>query len=209
MGKYYTGKEIIMTLEEIREFIDENKEDEGLKSLLKEYAVRPSKEEILKDPEIKSELDRRISKAVDAHDKEKVPELVHKRLQEELEKEDNPLKAEVKNIREELNSWKHKAEEAERQRKREEIKNKAQQKISEKGLPSDIIDFLITDDEESTDSNLSRFEESITKYADKIKKGVYDGKNTDVPGKETSTSPSGEPGPNATKEEWKKYLSKQ
>lgn len=198
-----------MTIEEIKKFIEENKEDEGVKNLLKEYAVRPSKDELLQDPEIKSELDRRVSKAVENHDKEKVPELVQKRLQEELEKEDGPLKAEVKNIREELNSWKQKAEEAEKQRKRQEIKNKAQQKISEKGLPGDMIDFLVTDDEESTEENLSRFEESISKYADKIKQSVYNNKNTDVPGKDSNTTSSGEPGPNASKEEWKKFLQKQ
>jgi len=196
-----------MDLRELKEFIEENKEDQNVKDLLKQYGT-PSTEEILSFPEVKSELDRRVSKAVDSHDKEKVPELVQKRLQEEMEKEDNPLKAEVKNIRQELNDWRQKAEEAERATKRQEIKNKAQQKISEKGLPSDLIDFLVTDDEESTDENLARFEESISKYAKKIKSGVYESKNTDVPNKETSSS-SGEPAPEASKEEWKKYLQKQ
>lgn len=197
-----------MDIQEIKTFIEENKEDEGVQSLLKEYAVKPTKEEILKDPEIKSEFDRQVNKAVEKHDSEKVPELVQKRLQEEMDKDDNPLKAEVKSIREELNSWKQKAEEADRARKRQEIKNKAQQTISEKGLPSDMIDFLVTDEEESTEENLKRFEESLSKYTDKIKQSVYNNKNTDVPGKD-STSSAGEPGPNASKEEWKKYLQKQ
>lgn len=196
-----------MKIEEIKQFIEENKEDEGVQNLLKEYSTKPSAENLFTDyPEIKKEFDRQVSKAVDKHDKEKVPELVQKRLQEEMEKEDNPLKAEVKNIRNELEDWKKKAEEAERAKKREEIKNKAQQKVSEKGLPADMIDFLVTDDEESTEENLKRFEESLEKYSNKIKESVYNNKNTDVPGKDKNSTPSGEPASNASKEEWKKYL---
>ncbi|WP_397537867.1 DUF4355 domain-containing protein [Rummeliibacillus pycnus] len=63
----------------------------------------------------------------------------------------------------ELEKLKKQFEESEKAREREKLMNNAIKLANDKGLPVDVLDFFIADNEENTTANLTKFEETFNK----------------------------------------------
>ncbi|MRX54836.1 DUF4355 domain-containing protein [Bacillus idriensis] len=149
-----------MTLEEIKAFLESNKDQADVKAYLGELsAVSADKVKgFLETDEgkrvIQPELDRYHSKSLDSWKTNNLNKLVD----EEVAKRNpakSPAELEVEKLRKEI-------EDERKARNRESLKNKALEVAAEKNLPKGVLDFFIGEDEEKTLANLSTFEAEVT-----------------------------------------------
>ena len=72
-------------------------------------------------------------------------------------------------------------------RKKETLKNQAIKKLTEKGLPVDLADYLIGQDEETTDQALTTYEKALENFKKSVTEGILKTKGR-VPA-QTETEP--------------------
>lgn len=192
-----------MTIEEIKTYLDENKEKEEVAALLNSYKL--TNEDLLKQPEFVKLFDQRVSNSIATFKEKTLPGLVEvekKKLQAEL----NPtLSLEMVKIQE----LEKRLQEKERAELIGNQKNKVLKSFSDKGLPTDLADYLIAESDEETDKRIEAYTQLMTKYEQKIREDVLKGHSTNVPKEKMSETLSGEPGPNATQAEWAAYTKAQ
>ncbi|MEA4987645.1 MAG: DUF4355 domain-containing protein [Anaerovorax sp.] len=146
-----------MTIEELKKYVDENKESEELKVYLQGLLNVEGVQEFLGKSEdgkkwLDSEKDKHLAKGLDTWKSNNLQKEIDKKIAE-LYPDETP---EQKQLRE-LNL---KIEKMEKEKQREVLKNKALTIASEKKLPiNNLIDLFIAEDEESTVSNIGKFEE--------------------------------------------------
>ncbi len=146
-----------MTLEEVKKYVDENKSSEELKSYLQGLVTVAGVQEFLTKNEegrkwLDSERDKYLNKGLDTWKTNNLQKEIDKKILELYPEET----AEKKQLRE-LNA---KIEKMESEKQREVLKNKALTIAAEKKLPiNKVIDLVLGKDEESTVSNIGKFEE--------------------------------------------------
>lgn len=148
-----------MTIEEIKQFLEQNKENEEVKAFVGELsAVSADKVKGFLETEegkkvLQPRLDQHFTKGLETWKANNLEKIV----EEEVSKRNpskTPEQIEVEKLRKEI--------EAERAaRNRETLVNKALKAADEKKLPKDVIDFFIGENEDSTLENLSKLEESF------------------------------------------------
>ena len=146
-----------MTIEEVKKFMEENKSNEELKSYLQGLVTVDGVQKFLSENEdgkrwLDSERDKHLDKGLRTWQDNNLKKEIDKRVLE-LYPEETPDKKQLR----ELNV---KIEKMESEKQREVLKNKALTIIADKKLPiNKIVDLLIAEDEESTVSNIGRFED--------------------------------------------------
>lgn len=146
-----------MTIEELKKYVVENKDNEELKSYLQGLVTVEGVQKYLTESEegkrwIDSEKDKHLAKGLDTWKTNNLQKEIDKKILE-LYPEETPEKKQLR----ELNV---KIEKMESEKQREVLKNKALTIAAEKKLPiNKVIDLLIAEDEESTVSNIGKFEE--------------------------------------------------
>jgi len=148
-----------MNIEEIKQFLEQNKENEEVKAFVGELsAVSADKVKGFLETEegkklLQPRLDQHFTKGLETWKDNNLEKIV----EEEVSKRNpskTPEQIEVEKLRKEI--------EAERAaRNRETLVNKALKAADEKKLPKDIIDFFIGENEDSTLENLSKLEDSF------------------------------------------------
>ncbi|MGZ9699101.1 DUF4355 domain-containing protein [Bacillus safensis] len=148
-----------MNIEEIKQFLEQNKENEEVKAFVGELsAVSVDKVKGFLETEegkkfLQPRLDQHFTKGLATWKENNLKKIV----EEEVSKRNpskTPEQIEVEKLRKEI--------EAERAaRNRETLVNKALKAADEKKLPKDVIDFFIGENEDSTLENLSKLEESF------------------------------------------------
>ncbi|AOZ88137.1 hypothetical protein BK049_05105 [Bacillus xiamenensis] len=148
-----------MNIEEIKQFLEQNKENEEVKAFVGELsAVSVDKVKGFLETEegkkfLQPRLDQHFTKGLDTWKANNLEKIV----EEEVSKRNpskTPEQIEVEKLRKEI--------EAERAaRNRETLVNKALKAADEKKLPKDVIDFFIGENEDSTLENLNKLEESF------------------------------------------------
>ncbi|MED3439263.1 DUF4355 domain-containing protein [Bacillus subtilis] len=155
------------TLEEVKKFLDENKDNEEVKSYLNELsAVSADKVKgFLETDEgkrlIQPRLDSHFTKGLDTWKANNLDALVDAKVKE-LYPEETEEQKRIRKLEKELKDQKTAAQ-------REKLLNKAVSYASEKQLPTDVVEFFIGEDEESTMKNLGAFEE---KYNAALQKAI-------------------------------------
>lgn len=99
---------------------------------------------------LQSEKDRHFSKSLETWKENNLSTIV----EEEIKKRYPEETEEQRQLRE----LKTQLEQLQRERQREAIRNQAYKQASEKGLPLELLDFFVADDEEKTIANLEVFE---------------------------------------------------
>lgn len=99
---------------------------------------------------LQSEKDRHFSKGLETWKENNLSSIV----EEEIKKRYPEETEEQRQLRE----LKTQLEQLQRERQREAIRNQAYKQASEKGLPLELLDFFVADDEEKTSANLEVFE---------------------------------------------------
>lgn len=156
-----------MTLEEIKEYLEEHKEDAEVKAYLNELS-RPSEENVKEflntyqgQKVLQPYLDRHFTKSLETWKQNNLEKLIDEEVKKRYP-EKTPEQIEIEKLRKQI-------EEAEKARQREALVNKALKLADEKALPKGIIDFFIADDEENTIKNLERLEQE---YQAAVQKAV-------------------------------------
>ena len=157
-----------MNIEEIKQFIEQNKEDEQVKQLIEglqkevKVDVRLIEKLAEENSEIKSWLDsqkdKHFTKALETWKQNHLEKLINEKIKE-LNPEKTPEQIELEQIKQKLKQM-------EQEKLREALKNKALTVAAQKNIPIAVIDFLIGEDEESTLNNLSIFEKAMKSYID-------------------------------------------
>ncbi|MDQ1003972.1 DNA-binding transcriptional MerR regulator [Neobacillus niacini] len=155
-----------MNLEEIKKFLDENKENQDVLGVVKQYVPQQEfgiddlqrlvneKEDIRKW--LDSEKDKHFSKGLETFKMKTMPSLIDQEIQKR-----NPSKTPEQL---ELEKIKAQLQQMENEKTRESLKNKALTIATEKKIPTQIIDFFIGQDEDSTVTNLKTFEDVMQTY---------------------------------------------
>lgn len=155
------------TLEEVKKFLKENKENEEVKSYLNELsAVSTDKVNGFLDTEegkrlIQPRLDSHFTKGLETWKANNLDALVDAKVKE-LYPEETEEQKRIRKLEKELEDQKTAAQ-------REKLLNKAVSYASEKQLPADVVEFFIGEDEEATMKNLGAFEE---KYNAALQKAI-------------------------------------
>ncbi|GED03072.1 DUF4355 domain-containing protein [Bacillus atrophaeus] len=148
------------TLEDVKKFLEENKENEEVKAFVGELsAVSADKVEgFLETDEgkrlIQPRLDSHFTKGLDTWKANNLDALVDAKVKE-LYPEETEEQKRIRKLEKELEDQKTAAQ-------REKLLNKAVSYASEKQLPADVVEFFIGEDEDSTMKNLGVFEEKYT-----------------------------------------------
>ncbi|PRS02368.1 hypothetical protein C6W22_20915 [Bacillus atrophaeus] len=148
------------TLEEVKKFLEENKENEEVKSYLNELsAVSADKVNGFLDTDegkrlIQPRLDSYFTKGLETWKSNHLDGLVDSKVKE-LYPEETEEQKRIRKLEKELEDQKTAAQ-------REKLLNKAVSYASEKQLPADVVEFFIGEDEDSTMKNLGVFEEKYT-----------------------------------------------
>jgi len=147
-----------ITLELVKEFFEQNKENEEVKAYLqglKQLSVEEMQQLFSENQDYKkwldSEKDKHFSKGLETWKKNNLQKLIDEEISKRYPAE-TPEQRKVRELEEKIKQM-------EQEKTKEALKNKALTVLSEKKLPSSIVDFMIGDSEESTLSNLAKFEE--------------------------------------------------
>lgn len=165
-----------MTLEDVKKFLEENKEDEGVRQYLQELR-RPSLDDVKnlveQDEDFKkwlnSEKDRHFSKSLETWKEKSLPKILEEereKIRKELNPDEDPLQKRVRELERKL-------EAKERAEAREKLRNQVYKQANEKGLPLDLLDFIVGNDEETTQKNLETFESVWSKALKDAKESVF------------------------------------
>lgn len=155
------------TLDEVKKFLEENKENEEVKAFVGELSVVSADkvEGFLETDEgkrlIQPRLDSHFTKGLETWKANNLDALVDAKVKE-LYPEETEEQKRIRKLEKELEDQKTAAQ-------REKLLNKAVSYASEKQLPADVVEFFIGEDEESTMKNLGAFEE---KYNAALQKAI-------------------------------------
>lgn len=150
-----------MDLEQVKQFLDENKDDTAVASYLGELR-QPTAQDIegyLDTAEgqklLQPRLDSYFTKGLNSWKEKTLPNVI----EDELKKRNPEMTEEQRRI----NDLEKKLEEQIKTAQREKVRNAAISHASSKDLPfkSDFLDYFIADDEETTLKNLSAVEEQF------------------------------------------------
>lgn len=194
-----------MTLDEVKQFLEENKDTDEVKQFLAGF--RPGLEEILKTPDVLKALDQRVSQGINTYKEKTLPGLVEaekKKLIDTMNPTETPEMKLIKELQQKL-ADKEKAE------LRGSQKNKVLKVLTDKQLAefADLADLVVADNDEETDKRSAAFTDALSKYEQRIREGILKEHGTQVPKDKEKTVVSKEPAANASKAEWAAYYKEQ
>lgn len=151
-----------MKFEEVKSYINENKESEEVKTYLQEInqlTVEGVKDYLTTNQQGKSWLDsikdKHLSKGLETWKSNNLEKLIDEEIKTRFpEKDEKDI--EVEKLRAEVQKM-------QLEKQREVLTNKAIKIANEKHLPLSLVDFFIAENEESTVENLSVLEEVFSK----------------------------------------------
>ena len=155
-----------MNIEEIKNFINDNKESEEVKTYLQDFnkvSVEGIENYVTEDEEGKkwfdSIKDKHFNKALETWKSNNLTKLIDDEVKKKFPSKDEK-DIEVENLKVEIEKMKQ-------EKLHEALTSKAIKIASDKNLPLNLVDFFIAQDEEATVNNLKVLEESFNKEVQK------------------------------------------
>lgn len=155
-----------MNIEEVKNFINDNKESEEMKTYLQDFnkvSVEGIENYLTEDEEGKkwfdSVKDKHFNKALDTWKSNNLTKLIDDEVKKKFPSKDEK-EIEVDNLKFEIEKMKQ-------EKLHEVLTSKAIKIASDKNLPLNLVDFFIAQDEEATVNNLKVLEESFNKEVQK------------------------------------------
>lgn len=146
-----------MNLEDIKKYFEENKDQEEVKNYLQGLSKVTSEgvESFLDTDEgkklLQPRLDKYFNQGLETFKLKSMPKFIDEEIKKRFpEKDEKDI--ELEKIRSEFEQMK-------REKTRESLTNKAIKFANENKLPVDLVDYLVSDDEEKTNTNLNKFKE--------------------------------------------------
>ncbi|EPB8152523.1 DUF4355 domain-containing protein [Clostridium perfringens] len=109
--------------------------------------------------EIQGFVDSKVTKGIETFKTNTMPKLIDAEVLKRTNKEETPVEKELREMKAEFESMK-------KEKARAEMVAKYKDTLSEKNIPSKLIDFVLGEDEETTNANISLFEDSMKSYID-------------------------------------------
>ncbi|NFI38789.1 DUF4355 domain-containing protein [Clostridium botulinum] len=123
------------------------------------------KQKINTDKDLKSFVDslkdQHLNKGLETWKSNNLESLVNEKIKE-LYPEEDPKDLELKKLQQQMEDMK-------KEKIKEQLTNKALKKMTDEGLPTDLVNFLVGTDEDSTVKNIDLFKE---KFTDKLETTV-------------------------------------
>lgn len=167
-----------MNLEELKIFLEENKDNTEVQNFLKEkYSTKINIKEYLETPEGKREmqpiLDSYFTKGLQTWQEKTMPSLIEEEIKKRFPDETEEQKR-LRILEEELAK--------ERQaRLKSDLINKATQIATQKGMPVELVGYFVGQDEEETINNLTALEEIWTRSIEEAVKEKFKENGRHVP----------------------------
>lgn len=161
-----------MNLEEVKQFIESNKETEEVKNYLQGFISVEGVQQFLQDNKdakswFDSTVDKRTTKSIETWKTNHLEQLIDEEVKKRFPEKD------AKDI--ELEKLKVEVEKMQREKQREILTNQAMKVASDKKLPLKLVDYFIGSDEETTKNNLevleSVFQSSVQAVVEQRLKG--------------------------------------
>ncbi|CDQ22578.1 DUF4355 domain-containing protein [Halobacillus karajensis] len=168
-----------MDLEQVKQFLNENKEDEQVKAYLNELSA-PTREQVegFLDTEegkkvLQPRLDQNFTKGLNSWKENNLSKLVDERVKE-LYPEETEEQRRIKALEQELENQRKESQ-------REKLMNKAVSHASENGLPTEIVSYFLGEDEDSTMKNLETLKETFDTNVQKAVEQKFEKGGREIP----------------------------
>jgi hypothetical protein len=152
---FYVKGEILVSLEELKQFLEDNKEDKEVQEYLEGLYLVPKKVKAFLETDagkklIQPALDSYFTKGLETWKEKTMPSLIEEEIKKKFPDETEEQKR-LRKLEEELAK--------ERQaRTKSELINKATQLATQKGLPVEVVHYFVGQDEDETVNNLTALE---------------------------------------------------
>lgn len=171
---------LIESMEDEAEVLDILKEHEEIKSLAKDFDVskitlEDFKTMLANNETIKgyhqSTLDSAVSKGVESFKTNKMPSYIEKAIEDKANEGKTPEQIRLLELEQKLANM-------EKEKTKAELVAKYTKTLNEKNLPGELVNFIITDNEEVINENIGKFENMFKSTVDtlvqeKLKGGQY------------------------------------
>ncbi|NFF59840.1 DUF4355 domain-containing protein [Clostridium botulinum] len=179
-----------MLKKELLKLLETMKDDEDIDEVIKKSELANKlggldvfKNKIESDKEFKSLIDsikdQHLTKGLETWKANNLQKLIDEKVKEMYPDED-PKDTELAKLKQEMEDMK-------KEKVKEQLTNKALKIATEKGLPADLVDFFIGQDEENTNKNLETLEKVFTeKLESTVKERLKDNSYTPPAGDDDS-----------------------
>lgn len=168
----------IENFDEVKNYFEANKDSEDVKSFLGGFSnLDVFKEKINTDPTFKSfldsEKDKHYTKALDTWKTNNLEKLVDEKVNQLYPKAD-PKDTELAKLKQQL-------DQIQKDATRKDLTNKAYKIATEKKLPTDLVDYFIGNDEDSTLQNIDKLSQILSAHDEALKKELVAGNSYTPP----------------------------
>lgn len=157
-----------MTFEEIKKWMDDNKGSDEVKSYLNSLITSDKVESFLESEEgkrlLQPRLDRYHAKSLDSWKENNLQKLIDEKVAE-LNPTETEEQRKIRELEERLNA-------SEREKTQQAMLNKVTQQLSQEGLPTDLANLLIADDEEALTKNVELYKTVVGSVAERTRKEI-------------------------------------
>ena len=146
-------------LELIKDIEDEGEIDEIITSKGFAKPLNFGNKVVATENDLKSLIDLERDKGIEGFKKGGMQKLIDAEVLKRTNKEETPVEKELREMKAEFESMK-------KEKARAEMVAKYKDTLADKKIPSKLIDFVLGEDEETTNANISLFEDSMKSYID-------------------------------------------
>lgn len=107
--------------------------------------------------DIQSLVDGKVTKGIDSFKKKSMQKLIDAEVLKRTGKNETPEQQAIRELQEKLTNM-------EKEKTKAEMVSKYKDTLTEKNIPCNLIDFVLGDDEDSTNANITLFEDSMKNY---------------------------------------------
>jgi len=120
---------------------------------------------------------------IETYSKEKLPELVNQRAEDVLRERENktPEQLQMIELQKQIELLRTEKESETKGKLIQTNKSSALKSLTDSGLPTDFVDFFVSDNEQKTNDNVKLFTDSMEKYLQGIKQDGLKNNNVKVP----------------------------
>mgnify|MGYP001325778202 FL=1 len=157
-----------MTFEEIKKWMDDNQGSDEVKGYLNSLITSDKVESFLESEEgkrlLQPRLDRYHAKSLDSWKENNLQKLIDEKVAE-LNPTETEEQRKIRELEERLNA-------AEREKTQQAMLNKVTQQLSKEGLPTDLANLLIAEDEEALTKNVELYKTVVGSVVERTRKEI-------------------------------------
>ncbi|MBM7836435.1 DUF4355 domain-containing protein [Clostridium sardiniense] len=154
-----------MLKKEILELIKDIEEDKEIDEIiLNNGFAKPLDKDgfnelLASNKEIQGLVDQKVTKGIETFKTNSMEKLIEAEVLKRTKKEETPEQKAIRELQEKLTNM-------EKEKTKAEMVSKFKDTLSEKKIPGDLINFMLGEDDDTTNANITLFENSMKDYID-------------------------------------------